>query len=636
MLRVSRILRDYREAGAANELVALWGFIDGCTFLTKAGHVGLVYRLEAVDIEGVTNAHQRAMAHRMEAALRALDERCRVYQYVVKKAAKLLKPAACAEPIAQEAIARRAADLNARRANLSVLEHYIALVYEASPGWRRPVAARVEAFLKGPRTAVLEALSTDRRATLLEADLDRAVGHLHRMASAFESQLAEIGPKRLNAKEAFRFFRALLNYDEGTTDACPSTPTAHLDYFVTDSPIECQRDHLLVGRQCVKVLSMKEAPAQTFAHALGSLLTLPGELVACLEWQRLPADKVRRDIQARRRHFFNKRVSLVNYVSPDTRPEEMLVDESATAVVRQLGDAMTELEVNGHVLGLASLTLVLHGADAALLEQQAAEARKALAIHDGAFFDETYNLLNAWLAIVPGNGAHNLRRLAILETHAADCSFLFTFRRRAPAEARPLASPLATFETPHGVPFDYDLHHEDVGHTLVLGATGSGKSFLLNFVVTHAQQYDPFTVVLDLGRSYRKLAALLRGSYIELGLGRQGVRINPFALAQTPEHLHFLATFVKVLVEGEDGYRLSETEDRELYEAVENLYVLDRGQRRLFTLANLLPRALAGRLHKWVDGGRYAAMFDNVDDTLAVKVKHVVHQAALCSRVSGG
>ena len=42
-------------------------------------------------------------------------------------------------------------------------------------------------------------------------------------------------------------------------------------------------------------------------------------------------------------------------------------------------------------------------------------------------------------------------------------------------------------------------------------------------------------------------------------------------------------------------------------------------QRRLFTLANLLPRALGGRLHKWVDGGRYASLFDNVEDTFTVE-----------------
>ena len=53
---------------------------------------------------------------------------------------------------------------------------------------------------------------------------------------------------------------------------------------------------------------------------------------------------------------------------------------------------------------------------------------------------------------------------------------------------------------------------------LVLGATGSGKSFLLNFLLTHAQKYEPLTVVFDLGHSYRKLATLLRGSYLEFAL----------------------------------------------------------------------------------------------------------------------
>ena len=79
----------------------------------------------------------------------------------------------------------------------------------------------------------------------------------------------------------------------------------------------------------------------------------------------------------------------------------MLVDESATATVKQLGDALTEMEVNGHVFGRCSLTVVLHHEDRRALDQQAAQAMKVLAAHDGAFFDETYNLLNAWVSIVP-------------------------------------------------------------------------------------------------------------------------------------------------------------------------------------------------------------------------------------------
>jgi len=244
---------------------------------------------------------------------------------------------------------------------------------------------------------------------------------------------------------------------------------------------------------------------------------------------------------------------------------------------------------------------------------------KAMAVHDGSLFEETYNLLNAWLALVPGNGAHNLRRLALLETNVADLSFLFTLDHGEPISPHLRREALAVFETPHHTPYAFNLHVQDVGHTLVLGATGSGKSFLLNFLITHAQKYAPQTVVLDVGHSYRKLATLLGGRYLEVGLRQRSVTINPFALEPTPEHLHFLHAFVRVLLEGDDGYRVSDLEDREIYESVENLYVLDRSQRRLFTLANLLPRALAARLHKWIGEGRYASLFDNVEDTLTVE-----------------
>ena len=617
MVRLARILRDYDDAGGLNELISLWGFVDDQVFLTKAGHVGLVYAVKGVDYEGLTHQQRHGLVHQVEAGLRMFDERCRIYQYVVKRAMAPIVPESCRMPVANEAIQRRAAYLNARRHQLSDIQLYFVILYEAPHVIRR--ATTLRRLWQSPRAALQCWLSSDATVRLLESELDQAIGTLNHKAQAFEVQVSECGLRRLSKAEAFRFFRCLVNDDARSTDAARPAYDTHLDYFVSDSAIECYRDHLVVGDRLVKVLCMKEPPAHTFASLLRDIYELPGDLIACLEWQRIPADRMRRDLQARRRHFFNKRVSLVNYVAPDTKPEEMLTDDSATATVRQLGDALTEMEVNGHFFGRCSLTLVLHAHDARALQQQAAEARKAFSVHDGVLFDETYNLLNAWLSVIPGNGAHNVRRLALLETNAADLSFVFVLDQGERVSPHLKREALTVFETPHRTPYAFNLHVQDVGHTLVLGATGSGKSFLLNFLVTHAQKYEPLTVILDLGHSYRKLAALLGGSYLELGLRHPEVSINPFKLEPTPEHLHFLHAFVRVLLEGNDGYRLSDLEDREVYEAIENLYVLDERQRRLFTVANLLPRALAGRLHKWIEGGRYATLFDNLDDTLTIE-----------------
>ena len=55
-----------------------------------------------------------------------------------------------------------------------------------------------------------------------------------------------------------------------------------------------------------------------------------------------------------------------------------------------------------------------------------------------------------------------------------------------------------------------------MGHTLVLGATGTGKSFSLNFLLVQALQYDPRVLILNLGGSYRWLTQFLDGGYMEL------------------------------------------------------------------------------------------------------------------------
>ena len=100
---------------------------------------------------------------------------------------------------------------------------------------------------------------------------------------------------------------------------------------------------------------------------------------------------------------------------------------------------------------------------------------------------------------------------------------------------------------PRGVrAYHYDLFSGDVGHTLMLGATGSGKSFTLNFLLVEALKYGPRVLILDLGGSYRWLTRFVGGRYLELSPGeaKPTLRLQPFALPATTRSFQFLTGWV--------------------------------------------------------------------------------------------
>ncbi len=612
---VTRLYRDYRQTAPLNGLLNLWGFVDEAVFLCKSGAVGIALSVRGVDVEGLDADARAQVVHRFEAALRHLDESFRVYQYLRRTPHPDVPRPHAAHPVADAAFARRASFLTGRGAELFESEIVFVLISE---GWqpRRSWTRRLRRLLTSPPGATLSSADTE---TFVEAGLARAVRHLRGKVDGFVLQLADtLAPRVMPKAETFKVLRRLLNYTPAKADAVTLAHDAHLDFFVADTTVECYRDHLRLDDQHVKVLTLKAPPAQTFAHLLADLHTLPTATIVCLEWQRVPHAAMRRELQKRRRHFFSARTSLVNYLHPDTRPEEMLIDDSATATVRELGTAVTALEVEGAFFGQVSLTVVVYDRDPQRLAQSVAACLKAFGTHDASVFEESYNLLNAWLAIVPGHSAYNLRRLPLLHHHYADLSLLFARHAGEPSSTHLAGAALATLETTHASLYHWVLHVRDIGHLLGLGGTGAGKSFLLNFLILMAQQYGPVTVIFDLGGSYRRLTQALDGRYLSLGLGEGTCTINPFALPPTPEHLHFLGAFVKVLIQTGGQYQTTHVDDREIEDAVAAIYSVDADQRRLFTLANLLPRPLAQHLRRWVQGGQYGVLFDNVQDTLTL------------------
>ena len=100
-----------------------------------------------------------------------------------------------------------------------------------------------------------------------------------RQVQAFVRQLADFMQiEVLNQQGQFRFLRRLLNYDDWRVAGRPKH-TQFLDYQVVNSNLEAERDHLRVGDHFVRVLTMKEAIAETRPLVLDSLLEDLGQFL---------------------------------------------------------------------------------------------------------------------------------------------------------------------------------------------------------------------------------------------------------------------------------------------------------------------------------------------------------------------
>ncbi len=620
MIRLSRIVKDYQESSALNALVNIHAAVDDHTFLTKSGDLIMMLGVQGLDYECLDGTQLDRVARRFEAALRIFDDHCRLYQYLTKREGVAIPHRSYDNPVVQEAITSRISYLQGKADKLYSLEIHFVVAYE---GWKHKAGVHggVLEFLKRPLTSLRERLSNLNTLTILEEELERAREILENKVMNFVVQLPDsLHAEVLDKQRAFRFLRRLLNYAQFKADGVRLKYDNFVDFQACNSTLECQRDHLRLDDFYVQALTLKEPPAQTFAHLLRGLQEIPCNFVIASEWKRESNLAMRKLIQSKRRHFHNAKSSMMNYLtsSPQSAAKDMLVDDSAVALVADLGACLEELEVKGRSFGEFSMTAVFYHEERAAIKRAIAECFKVFGTHGAQLVDERYNLLNSWLALLPGNQAYNLRRLWLLDTNYADyadLSFLFTLRAGETQNAHLGAEYLAVLETNHRGPYFLNLHYQDIAHSLILGASGSGKSFFLNFILTNLQKYQPLTYIFDLGGSYENLTRLFQGTYLPVGVEKRSFTINPFILPPTKVNLQFLSSFLKVLLES-SGYQITTQDERDLYEQIENMYVIEPDQRRLLTLSNMLNRNLRTHLQKWVEGGQYGTLFDNVEDNL--------------------
>ncbi|HVB54974.1 MAG TPA: DUF87 domain-containing protein [Candidatus Acidoferrales bacterium] len=620
MLNLNKLFKPYTETGPLNEQINLYGFIDPHAFLTKSGDVSLILQVHGVDYECLDGNALDTLTKRLESAFRLFDSNFRIYQYLFKRNHETIPHKKYANPIVTAAIENRIRYFEQKADSLYSLQVYYVILFE---GFRhkQPLLNSMANFPKSPRKALDEihaALSSRKQVALLDADPSKALATLHQKVRSFILQVTDFVRVDLLPKQgAFCVLKRTLNFAPLKLRLARLKHDTFLDYYLCESHLECHREHLRLDDYYVKVLTLKEPSAQSFPLIFKSLLEAQANFHIVTEWKREDSGKTRKAIQSKRRHFHNTKRSFMSHLNVSDAPAtDVLVDDSKEAQVHELGESIKQIEIEGNYFGHFSLSVVIYDLDPAKLDTACAEFYKVFSTHDAQLYEEKYNLLNAFFATVPGGSAFNLRSMYLLNTNYADYSFLFTLHCGEPENRHLRQEYLAVLETEHHTPYFLNLHHRDVAHTMILGRSGSGKSFLLNFLITNMQKYDSYTFIFDLGGSFESLTRLFGGTYLRVGLNSPGFKINPFSLPSTKENLDFLALLVKVLIQGASPLELTPAEERDLYQQIENLYEIEPSLRTLTVLSNTLDRRLAARLAKWTTGGQFDFVFDNPEDTI--------------------
>ena len=621
MLRIDKVIKSWRESAALNDHINLYGQWNETTFLTKSGDLGMVLRVAGVDYESLDHASQEYAVKRLEAALKSFGPGFHVYQYLFKSNRPNIPFADYDDPVVQTEVNHRREFFRAKRDNLYQIDIFYCILLRTAQV-KTGIGPAISQLFRNPSRAFKELkaqFSSNGMRTLLRSEIesDRAV--LEQRVETFVRQLSDfVAIEVLDERRQFRFFRRLLNFDDWRIAGNPKG-NQFLDFQVGNSDIEAERDHLRVGDHFVRVLTMKEAIAETRPLVLDALLKIPGNFHVVTEWMQLPADKARKEVTKRRRHFNVSKTGFVSQLGNDpmkTNPRDVLVDESKQADIENLGDCLRTLG-DGQSLGEFSLTIVINGRDHSEVNRLVGEFAGVFTNADGNLYVETYNQLNALFATVPGNYGMNLRRLLLLNTNYADLSFLFTILPGETWNQHLGAEYLAVLETDNSTPYYLNLHNGEIAHTLVLGMTGSGKSYLCNFLLQNAQKYQPLTFIFDIGGGFESLTTIFGGSYLNAGRESRDFTINPFSLSRTEENMQFLFSFFRTLIEGNDArHRLDYREERKLWDGIERVYILEPEQRTISNFANILGE-LKDRLHRWTRQGQYGFLFDNAEDTLS-------------------
>ncbi|MER9713282.1 conjugal transfer protein TrbE [Mesorhizobium sp. M0174] len=395
----------------------------------------------------------------------------------------------------------------------------------------------------------------------------------------------------------------------------PECPV-YLDALLADTPLTGGLEPRL-GDQHLRVLTIVGFPTVTTPGLLDDLnrLAFPYRWTTrAILLDKVDAAKLLTKI---RRQWFAKRKSIAAMLKEVmTNEASVLMDTDASNKAADADMALQELGADMSGMAYVTATIVVWDADPRAADEKLRLAEKVIQGRDFTAVVETVNAVDAWLGSLPGHAYANVRQppLSTLNlAHMIPLSAMWAGPERDEHFGGP---PLLYGKTEGSTPFRLSLHVGDVGHTLVVGPTGAGKSVLLALMALQFRRYPQSQVfTFDFGGSIRAATLAMGGDWHDLGGGltegaQASVSLQPLARIHDTYERAWAADWI-VAILAREAVPITPDAKEHIWTALTSLASAPIAERTITGLSVLLQaRALKQALRSYCIGGPYGRLLD--------------------------
>lgn len=592
-------LAEYRQRPA---LLADWlpwaGLVALGVVLNKDGSFQRTARFRGPDLDSATQGELIATSARLNNALRRLGSGWALFVEAARLAAADYPRSAFSEPLSWLVDEERRAVFEEEGTHFE--SHYhLTLMY--LPPEESQARAATLLYENTPQRGV----DWHERLTAFIAETDRCLDLL-------DGVMPEIA--WLDDGETLTYLHTTISTHRHRVVA-PERPF-HLDALLADCPLIGGLAPVL-GNVHLRVATVRGFPTSTWPGLLDDLNRLGFAYRWSTRFLCMDKTEAERELTRLRRQWFAKRKSIVALLRETIfQQESPLVDTDASNKAADADAALQELGSDQVAFGYVTATVTVLDTDAAVADAKLRMIERVIQGRGFVTIHETLNAVDAWLSSIPGNAYANVRQPVISTLNLAHLIPVSAVWAGPERNTHLDGPPLIVTRTDGATPFRLVTHIGDVGHTLVVGPTGTGKSVLLAMLAMQFRRYAGSRIfAFDIGRSMRATILGLGGEYYELGT-ESDIAFQPLAHIDQESYRTWAAEWLEGRML-QEGATVGPDEKAGIWSALESLAGAPVEQRTLTGFSVLLQNnALRQALSAYVLGGAHGRLLDADHDRL--------------------